>query len=102
MYEPEFIDFGKVKAGEKVTRTVRLINGTQSEIMIERTESSCDCLWLDTPITEVPAGQSVTRQLVLDLKKEPAKTGRLRMMLTIYGKSGLKNELIVEAAVAAP
>lgn len=78
---------------------MRLINGTESRIIIEKTESSCDCLSLDTPITEVPPGQSVTRQLVLDLSKEPEKPGRLRMTLMVHGKSGLKCELTAEANV---
>lgn len=52
------LDFGRVRAGENVVRTIRIRNGADRPLVILGVESSCGCVQLDFPRPPIPAGQA--------------------------------------------
>lgn len=57
------IDFGRVRPGEVLTRSLTLANDSQSPVLIVSTDTSCGCLEMEYPEEPIGAGKVVEVKL---------------------------------------
>lgn len=60
------IDFGRVRTGEVVSRTIALHNTSDSPMVVLGTQTSCGCLWLDYDKRSVARGEKMAVEMNFD------------------------------------
>jgi hypothetical protein len=73
------VDLGVLSMGGRRSATLRLTNRGTDPVEIEAVESGCHCLTLQGAPQVVSPSQTIRMLLRLDLGKEPAFTGNLRV-----------------------
>ena len=71
------LDLGTISPGSPAAGSLRLVNPSAQTWRITRVESSCPCLRVSPTEFEVKPGQSITLDVVCDLRSEPDFRGGL-------------------------
>jgi hypothetical protein len=85
-FEKETHDFGKIKAGDKVTYEFKFTNAGKSPLIIKDAIASCGCTkpeWPSTPI-------------------KPGESGAIKVTFNSLGKMGLQDKQITITANTNP
>src|SRR5260221_6723985 len=85
-FEKETHDFGKIKAGDKVTYDFKFINNGKSPLIITDAVATCGCTkpeWPHTPI-------------------KPGDSGAIHVTFNSVGKMGLQDKMITITANTNP
>lgn len=60
------IDFGRVRTGEVLSRTIALHNTSEAPMVVLSTQTSCGCLWLDYDKRSVARGEKMAVEINFD------------------------------------
>jgi Protein of unknown function (DUF1573) len=85
-FEKETHDFGKIKAGDKVTYEFKFTNTGKSPLIISDARASCGCttpVWPHTPV-------------------KPGETAGIQVTFNSVGKRGLQDKMITITANTNP
>lgn len=92
------INFGRVRSGERLSRTFAIKNSsTEMPMVILTTETSCGCLWLDYPKESISAGSSAVVEMNFDSSGYTYFVPRAFYIYTSLSEKGKK--LVVMADV---
>jgi hypothetical protein len=95
------IDIGTVRQGDTVRRTLIVKNLTQTQVVIDRFETSCDCLKLTGVPMTIDAGKESRIAAELDESHESEFCGNLAIEANGYRAAAPALRLLVSANVVA-
>ncbi len=64
--QTDTIDFGRVRTGEVVSRSIALHNTSEAPMAVLGTRTSCGCLWLDYDKRSVARGEKMAVEMIFD------------------------------------
>jgi hypothetical protein len=85
-FEKETHDFGKIKAGEKVTYAFKFTNTGKSPLIIKDAVATCGCTKPEWPTTPI----------------KPGEEGQIKVTFNSVGKMGLQDKQITITANTNP
>ena len=85
-FSEEVFDFGKIKAGEKVTHTFIFTNTGKTDLIVTEVSPSCGCTATEWTKEPIPAG----------------KTGQIDIIFNSTGKKGQQNKSVTVLANTIP
>lgn len=86
VFDKELHDFGKIKAGEKVSYSFRFVNRGGSDLIIQSASGSCGCTVPDFPKEPIP----------------PGREGFIRVMFNSEGKTGVQEKQVTVLSNTLP
>lgn len=86
VFDKELHDFGKIKAGEKVSYSFRFVNRGGSDLIIQSASGSCGCTVPDFPKEPIP----------------PGREGFIRVMFNSEGKTGVQEKQVTVLSNTMP
>ena len=86
VFDKELHDFGKIKAGEKVSYSFRFVNQGGSDLIIQSASGSCGCTVPDFPKEPIP----------------PGREGFIRVMFNSEGKTGVQEKQVTVLSNTMP
>lgn len=86
VFDQTMHDFGKIKAGEKVSYSFRFVNRGGRDLVIQNASGSCGCTVPDFPKEPIP----------------PGREGFIRVLFNSEGKNGVQEKQVTVLANTIP
>jgi hypothetical protein len=81
---PEVVDLGTLRPGESAEATITLYNPTDETVVIERIETSCDCVYVDAPRIAISRGGSCKAVVRASADRDGDQEASLRVRIAGY------------------
>jgi len=75
------VDLGRTKAGNSLSKSIRIKNQGKKDLLIHTIQSNCTCVVVQSPKTKLKSGEETELQITLNGQ---GRTGTLQKALTIY------------------
>jgi len=99
-FEEEFHDFGKLKAGEKVTYAFKFKNAGKSVLIISNVGTSCGCTISDYPKKPIQPGDAATIDVSFNSE---GKHGLQTKVITVFSNANPPSTTLrIQAQVEEP
>lgn len=80
-FDPDPILVGVIKPGESRSLPLTITNPSSEAVEVKHVESSCECVLVDPPVTQIPPGQSVRLSAIVCPEETSNFQGTLSVIL---------------------